>query len=66
MQIIEVHNPDARLLVDWMARQVRAREVMIRRFLHWSARKSPDVAQNIADVDAVLKQNARNYMKSAP
>ena len=67
MQYVEIHNPQAQLLVDWMARQARARDVMIRRLLvPWHVRKQPESAAFVRDIDAILKQNARNYAKSAP
>jgi len=68
MQIIEVYNPDAKLLVDYMARLERARNVMIRRkLLNWTVRKRPHVAAIlIRKIDEAFKANARNYAKSAP
>lgn len=66
MQYVEIPNPDAKLLVDWTLRQRRARQIMIRRYLAWQVRKSAEAPQIIANIDAILTQNARNYTKSAP
>lgn len=68
MNIVEVHNPDAKLLVDYMARLERARHVMIRRkLLNWKVRRKPEIAAVLVRrFDDAFKANARNYMKSAP
>lgn len=68
MQYVEIHNPDAQLLIDWTAHQMRMREVMIRRrLLPWRVRKTPEIARDqLLKIDAIFRENARNYMKSAP
>jgi len=59
---------DRSLLVNWMARQARAREVMVRRrLIPWHVRRDPSAAQTLfTQLDAALKQNARDYTGRSP
>jgi len=65
---VEITHPKRNLLVNWMARQERARQVMVRRrLIPWSVRRDPDAAQTLfTQIDAALKQNARDYVRGAP
>lgn len=59
---VEIHNPARQLLVDWTARQLRQRDVLIRRkLIPWHVRKTPEAAALIARIDAAFKRNAHDY-----
>ena len=68
MIYVEIENPKRALLVDWMARQKRAREVMVRRrLIPWHVRRHPEAARALlTQLDAAFKQHARDYTGRSP